>query len=425
VMGYVSLRHRPQGDSLWWIFPVGRTLPGPVACFRNPNHFAAFLAMLCPPTLALLAHDVAKIRLVRALLGLAALGCLAGGIVVSLSRGALLACAVGFMVCTVLFFVQRRFVTGGIMIGLGIAGIVGLLLVPNPEIRERLATLKDIRSTDSYQTRVAAWADSFAIWRAYPIAGAGANGYRMVYPQHRTTTQGAHMMSHAENEYIQWATDGGLLGLAVLAALVYGLARTAVIPPLRARAPSPIVVASCGALATAAAHSAVDYPLHIPLYSIPLASIVGLALPRSIAAAFGGSIRQRLRDALPAGIGVAVSFLLIFTWGRKTHSDATFRLRGASLLQLCDALMWAPTSQYAWFEMGKDIGRKRTPEARLLATRCLDRAGKMDPNNYKLWYKIGERKDKLRDREGAARAFKRASDLRDWLQVPYLPEDLE
>jgi O-antigen ligase len=56
------------------------------------------------------------------------------------------------------------------------------------------------------------------IWAAYPIAGAGANAFRMVYPQYRTASS-AGFMTHAHNEYAQLLCETGVIGLCMSAVL--------------------------------------------------------------------------------------------------------------------------------------------------------------------------------------------------------------
>ena len=424
VLGYISMRSKPQGDNLWWIFPIPHGLPGPIACFRNPNHFAAFLAMLCPVSLALFVHDLTKRRPLRGLVNLAIFAFLSLTIVYTLSRGALVAYGCGMMICALLFLLHRRWIAGGTMITIGVLTIIAIISIPHPLIRERLKTFRDLRNTDSYQTRVAAWADSRTIFRSYPVCGAGANGFRMVYPQFRTTDQGAQITSHAENEYVQWAVDTGIMGVLLAALLFVLYCRYAVLLRLRADRDSTISVAVMASLCTAAVHAFLDYPLHIPLYAIPLASIAGLILPPSLARPHGATAAARLRHALPLLCTALLSVGLVRVWGNQLHFDSVIHIHRGDLNMGVRAVRFSPSSAFAWYYLGRKVSKEKTHETRLLALQCLSRAGQLDPNNYKLWYRIGRRKHNLRDRPGAAQAFARVKELRDWHQVPYLPKDL-
>jgi hypothetical protein len=424
VLGYISMRSKPQGDTLWWTFTIPHGLPGPIACFTNPNHFAAFLAILCPVSLALFVHDLTKRQLFPGLFNLATFGFLSLTIVYTLSRGALVAYGCGMIACAGLFLLQRRWIAGGTMIAIGIVAVITIINIPHPVIRERMQTFLDLKSTDSYQTRAAAWSDSKTIFRHYPAWGAGANGFRIVYPQFRTTSQGAQVTSHAENEYVQWAVDTGIIGilLALTLLLLYG--REAVFHRLRPHQDSAITVAVIASISTAAAHAFLDYPLHIPLYAIPLASIAGLILPQSLASRVGSTPTARLLHALPL---ICVAFLsvgLVRTWGLQLHYDSIARIREGEMNTIVRALRFSPSSAFAWYYLGRKVSKQESPETRLLALHSLRRATRMDPNNYKLWYRVGRRMNNLGDLEGAAHAFARVKELRDWHQVPYLPKDL-
>ena len=168
-----------------------------------------------------------------------------------------------------------------------------------------------------------------------------------------------------------------------------------------------------------------DYALHIPLYTIACASVIGLLLPDEIARPRGASTSQRVKHALPVLSMSTLALIVAVTWGRELHYDTEGHMQKGDLQMLSRAVRYAPTSPFAWYYYGRAMSRLQTPESRLLATRFLSRAGELDPNNYKLWYRIGNRKDKLGDRAGAAQAFARVKALRDWHGLPYLPEDVE
>ncbi len=424
VLGYISMRSKPQGDNLWWIYPVPHGLPGPIACFTNPNHFAAFLAILCPIALALFVHDIGKLRIIRAAVSLGSFAFLVLTIVYTQSRGALVGLSCGMLVCTAVYFLHRRWIPGIVLIGIGVCAVVSILSIPHPLIRERLQTFLDLKSTDSYQTRVAAWSDCKTIFKHYPVFGAGANGYRVVYPQFRTTSQGAQMTSHAENEYVQWAVDTGILGILAALILLMCYGRTAIVPRLKSTDDAVLTVATLGVLGTAAAHSFLDYPLHIPLYAIPLASIAGLILPQELTQLSGTSMRERAISALPVLCVALLSVGLVRAWGNRLHYDSVHHMHRGELSTIARALRYSPNHPFAWYYLGRKVSRTKTPETRLLAIQCLTRAGDLDPNNYKLWYRIGRRLHNLKAPEAAARAFARVKELRDWHNVPYLPEDL-
>lgn len=425
--GLASMGRFPQGDTLWWRYPVDHGLPGPVACFRNRNHFAAFLAMLVPVALALFAGDLRRRRIIATVADLAAFAVLAAAILLSLSRGAILATGVGLLATVILLFRYRQYRLGGTLATLAALSLAIVLMAPHAGLRERLATFRQIEEDDSFQTRVAAWHDAAAIVRAYPLVGAGANGFRLVYPQHRTTSQSAQM-THAENEYIQGLVDGGALGLLFALAFAVVFWRAAIRPALRpppipgaATAPDPaaftLPLAALAAGVTVAANAVVDFPLHIPLYAIPAAMILGLLLPPPETAP---PPRRPGRPLAPPILLFALTLAVALPWARHLQSDGTRWLWNAPLPALARAIAWTPTSAPAWYRLGDHISAYQTPEARLFAGQCYTRATQLDPLNYRLWDRIGYARLELGDRAGARAAFMEVKALRDWMWVPDL-----
>ncbi|MDA0578130.1 MAG: O-antigen ligase family protein [Verrucomicrobia bacterium] len=414
--GYWSLRQAPQGDTLWWVFPVPHSLPGPVACFRNRNHFAAFAALLCPAAIALCLHDLMRLRLIRAATSLIALACLTTGVVVSLSRGAMLAWGFGMLACIALYAIYRqwRIVVALVLLGF-IAGAIAFSMLPD-DARARLATLRTMEQTDSYQRRVEAWQESTSILRTYPWFGAGANAFRMVYPQHRASTQGA-VRTHPENEYVQWVVDCGILGTTLLVLLIFTSTRGALLPTLRDGPTVTVGVAAIGGLAVAAVHATVDYALHIPLYTITAAALAGLIIPPLRPAPTRAS---RLAFAAPAALLLIVTTTMAFGWGRLIAFDDQGVLARASLRQLTDTMRWSPTSPYAWYNFADRLKNVGTPESSLLARQALQRVAELDPNNYRLMNDVGHAFMALGDIDNARKSFARVKELRDWVQVPDL-----
>jgi O-antigen ligase len=420
--GYIGLHVRPQGNTLWWIYPVPDELPGPMACFRNHNHFAGFVAILIPIALALFAHDLARRRPLRALLDLLAFAIMGLGMVAALSRGAILATAAGLAICVLAFLCLRRWTLAALMILVAAAALAALLYAPHPALRERLDSLRDVRATTSYQARTTAWRDALSVFSAYPTLGVGANGFMMLYPLHRTSAHGGQR-THAENEYVQWLVDGGILGsLLAIALLIIAARATASPAPLSPPSPRDptITVATLGAFTVVAAHAAVDYVLHIPLYTVVAASIIGLALPALPALAPN---KPSPPARLPCLALAILTLLLALLYGRRLQLDSETALAKADFPTLARALAWAPTSQFAWYYLAHRIAALQTPESNLFARQCLDRAVACDPLNYRFLDQVGYARLALGDRAGAREAFAKVQQLRDWMWIPDIPDE--
>jgi len=424
VAGYLSLTRLPQKDTLWWVYPIPHALPGPVACFSGRNNFGAFLALISGTTLGLIAADLSCRRWLLAGVSALALICTTLGAVFSLSRAALLACAAAILGAFFLLLLRRRVVLAVIILLIAGLSVTALFFLPTAPLLERVGTLRDIKSTDSYVTRVAAWRDSVHIWRSYPILGAGPNAFRMVYPQHRTTSQSA-FMTHAENELVQLFTDSGLVGFLIAVALCLPVTLGILSAVVRGGAGSITAVAAGTAMIAAAATACFDFALHTPLYGTVVASVVGLAITsRDPSADAPPPVSRRwLTVGALSTATLLLATLLSLAFGTRLRLDSHARLKHAQLPELRDALVWAPTSWQAWYYFGRAACAGGTPASFRLGERCFSQAGAYDANNYRLWRRIGKLRLSLGDRQGARDAFARVRSLRWWAPVPSVPDD--
>jgi hypothetical protein len=230
----------------------------------------------------------------------------------------------------------------------------------------------------------------------------------------------------SENEYIQLLAEGGLLGVGLALSLIWALYHRihhTLTPP-----PSVISIAVTGALTVTSIHCLFDFPAHLPLYALVLGSIVGLLLPPAPSAAGSESppypIKKRLVWILPAAIGLIGSLGIGVTQLQRLRDlDNPAYLYTAKYRDLNRALVWAPTSS-AWLYLGRALFKEGTNrEARDLCTqgeRLITHAAQLDPQNYRLWFELGQVRLSLGDNTRAAEAFQRAKALRSWMTPPPL-----
>lgn len=418
--GIVSFAFYPQGSTLWWIFPLPPALPGPVAGFVNPNHFAGFLAILIPAALWIGTDDLLSQRWTRATLASLCLLLMIGAVFLSHSLGAALAAAAGLLACLVPPTLRhRRTIPAAILLLLS-AVLLTLVAAQHPAVRERLRRAQRHNDRESLIARAQAWRSAWAAWQAYPVLGVGPNAFRMVHPQHRVTSESAHM-THPENEYLQVLAETGVAGVTLVAAL--GLALVIQIRRSGCSAPVDSVLrAACvGALAAAAIHAASDFALHVPLYAVTLAAMLGILLaPTSAGPPPPRYLPARTPWAPLAGLAVLATISVAAAPIEQRDSPA--HILRANDAELARALLWAPTSWHAWYYLGRRACLVNTSESCAFGERCLSRAAAYDPNNYRLWRELGMLRMKLGNMEGARAAFDRVRALRDWVKLPSLPE---
>ena len=417
VAGNVGQWWIPQGDTLWWFYPIPHVLPGPVGCFINRNHFGGFVAMLVPVALGMAAWAAMSRRWFTAVAMASAALAMGTAALMSLSRGAWLALAIG-LAGTVLVAAWRRHARlGWILVAAAGLLVAALASLPSSALRERLQTLRTPSQDLSVHSRLTEWRETLRVWPHYPIAGAGANALRMVYPQTRQSS-GSRWLVHAENMPLEMLAEGGLIGLSLLVlALVFLVRRTQHALPLL---PDACRLGIAGGLLVASAHALWDFAALVPVYAVVTASLIGVLLP----VPEPGSGPQRLIRLAPLLAGLLVSAALVPTLGDLRKLEAPETLRSATIPELQRALVWAPTSWHAWYYLGVAIAQygvdHRLPRACRLGERIASHAAECDPNNYRLWYRLGEMRLALKDGEGARAAFDRARALRPWLAPPPL-----
>lgn len=423
VAGHIGQWHLPQGDTLWYLIPVAHGLPGPVGGFINPNHFAGFLALLLPLALARAAAALGSRRWLRGLLLLLLCLPISGAIVTSLSRGGMLAAAAGsLMTLLVLVRRQRRHILPAVVSLFLLAGVALLIVQRMPPVAQRLETLRLPFRTASFTERLDAWRAGVRIWQRYPVIGAGANAFRVTYPQARHTTE-RDVRTFAENEYVQWLAETGVVGLALL--LLLGAAIVS-----HWKQAGPVSSDACddallaGILTVVAVHAVGDFVLRLPLYLFTAASLAALhprfqTPARRPAPMPDGDLTRRY----PAPeCWCLVLALLLLPWMRAAQQRDGLGYAGyATPIALIEALSWAPVSPHLWVRLGERFEQSGEAALLPLAGATATRGLELDPHNTSLWLRLGHLRLRTGDTPGAKAAFAEVKRLRSWVPVPDLP----
>jgi len=112
--------------------------------------------------------------------------------------------------------------------------------------------------------------NSVRMWQDYPLFGAGAGSYYSVYPPYREgTTSGRFLIDHAHNDYLEFLTEYGLLGMLLPAGVIILALRNAILALRRRRSQfaKGIGFASLMAITAMLIHATVEFNLQIPAYA--------------------------------------------------------------------------------------------------------------------------------------------------------------
>lgn len=250
--------------------------------FVNRNHFANFLVLgvgaLVACLVAATLQPAQRIAARRgappaanagALVSGAALSIVLFAILLSLSRGGTLALLVSTAVIGAIYTHSRLFDAKYIYSFIALIVVVfGLLsLYGYDKVAQRMQTLSEgsIDAIDQGEGRRKIWAANVAAFRAGWLTGAGVGSHSMVYPVYLPESS-PQEYSHAENGYLQIASETGIAGVALLGVGLACCGFWCATGLRLARSPTErVCLGACAAgLAASAVHSLVDFVWYIP-----------------------------------------------------------------------------------------------------------------------------------------------------------------
>jgi O-antigen ligase len=347
---------------------------GPYIC---PNHLAGLLALLLPLTLAYFL--VGKIKVAtRVLLGYCALMMVAG-LAVTFSRGGYLAAGVGvaLLLLILLGHGNHRGKAALLLLVMLVLGGWGTSRILSKDLgyMRRISSPDEDTSkslvSDSADSRLKIWSAAVRMWRDNPVQGVGPGGFDYRFREYRPEAiQGRPDRVH--NDYLNLLTDWGVVGGGiVLAGLGLGAFWARKTWPVVRREENAFgsaqsnrfalfLGAVCG-LTALAAHSAMDFNLHIPANA--LVAVVLLALltvqTRNVTEVFLRNLSRSKRVLLTAVLMGAAAFFI----------QQTVRLGGEA----------------CW------LNRAEAQEIYSPARRAaLEKAFVTEPKNFQTAYEIGE-----------------------------------
>ena len=333
-----------NGRMLWFYVPYDWGGPqlfradrarGP---FVNADHFANFLSLIFPLTLgsALFPTFIAPRRSISGWRIFSA--CTAFVIfcaaLLSLSRGGLLSIAAGTAVLIWLSsggsrITQARYwhskTTGTVIaICLLLTLTIAALSFVGSDSRHTLdSRVGETIAEVKFAERLMLWRDTIKIIRDFPVFGVGLGCWPEIFPKYRSAPWSFDFFRESHNDYLELASETGLVGFVLLASLGIAIAvrLRSSIDRLRSDV-APVYYSLIGAVIGLSLHELVDFSLHIPANAIYLTLIVAMAL--RIAGRATDRPTTKVLPALPwlrvpvisAAVGVAV-FLMVSALTQK------------------------------------------------------------------------------------------------------------
>jgi len=132
--------------------------------------------------------------------------------------------------------------------------------------------------SESVEARTEAARTALAMVQDFPLTGTGGGSFYNVFLSYRTPQFGYSYVDHAHNDFVEIATDYGLLGLAILGALVALSLWTVLLVLARRKSNLPRGIAFGVAMSMVAllVHSMVDFNLQIPANALTMVVIIAM-----------------------------------------------------------------------------------------------------------------------------------------------------
>ncbi len=329
------------GGAIWWWWESGESRSQ--ACFINPNHYGAYLALLCPLGMAMVTMARRREHRRQAAGWLLCILVLAAGSFASGSRGALLLLAVGLLGGAMVQMLQhrRRILLLTMMAGaLPIAtAAMAQLLAPRLFLHPLLQSW--------LSNRVPLWQAGADMFREFPLIGVGLEGYRALQPRYMPLGHPV-LAHHPESTWIELFAEGGLIGAALLAMVAIGLIVTCWRRRHHPELDSTLRRAVSAALLVVGLHALFDVAWHVPIYAYTVAAMIGLALPPGDAVA-SPSCWERARSAMLPALMLAAVLWIGGVHGRDIFiRDRAREIQQARMAEMPRFLAWYGANWQVW-----------------------------------------------------------------------------
>jgi O-antigen ligase len=253
--------------------------------YVNHDHFAGLMEMLIPVALLYIAGRHRRLSLEASVLGVSAVTLALASLLLSGSRGGLLALSAEIAMATSALrragarTRERRRLAMAAALTL-LAGVMLFAYVDPGWVAKRLGSVAyaHVSWADWSGLRKSLALDALRMWRAHPLLGVGLGDFETAYPRYQSFPSD-WWIDHAHNDYAEAVAETGAVGaLLILSALALFL-RLAFRDwghPLQSQASwirLGAAIGCCGMLV----HSLWDFNLHIPANAAWFAVLAGIA----------------------------------------------------------------------------------------------------------------------------------------------------
>lgn len=323
--------------------------------YISPNNLAGFLEMLLPLAVAYVLAGRMK-PVIRILLGYAAL-VMAAGLAVTLSRGGWTAAAIGLLAVMVVLLGQRQHRIPALLLLVLLLG--GGAWFTKVYLGKTLSYISRVEGTVSagqveLDFRRDMWTAAEQMWLGHFWWGVGPAHYNYRFREYRSEHV-QNQPDRAHNDYLNlladWGAAGGVIVLAGMTAFAAGLweTRRHVQRAERDLGGHGITsnrfaffLGAAGGLLALAAHSVVDFNLHIPANAILGVTLLALLASnlRFATERYWVNLRLPAKTLATIVLALGLAYLGWQGWRRANEFVWLARAQSPSLLLLERAALW-------------------------------------------------------------------------------------
>jgi O-antigen ligase len=272
--------------------------------YINRNHYAGFLEMILPFSLALVFYEYGKMRgpgppvavnrrnlltqpgVEKLVLWLTIAVVLFVALIFSRSRAGIVAACASLLVMFGLAGISRYhgkmvllLCAAFMVLGVGLAIWIG----PGSIVNRFQSVGQEYTMND--QSRLSIWRDALGLIRRHPWLGTGLGTFPIAFTSVQTTFLG-QFVNHAHNDYLELSSDLGLpAALGLFVSIFFLLVRAVRTFLFAERNLDRVLALGCvGSIVAMLLHSLTDFNLYIPANALLFSMVLGLAIssaPRS------------------------------------------------------------------------------------------------------------------------------------------------
>ena len=271
---FAILQYVLSPDKIYGIYELQYAQP--FGSFVNRHNFAAYMEMTIAVPLGLI--FAGAVPRDKKLLVITAIGLMGIALILSGSRGGLVALLAEIFFLLILTTETKSYGQLGLKIGFAVlllATIVaGSILIGGESSLTRIA--ETAASNDITTNRTHIWNVTLSVIQSYPIFGTGLGGFSAAYTNF-DTLNGMARVEQAHNDYLQILADAGLIGLIIAAFFVYQLFRGGL---KNAKSSNPfrrgVAVGALAGCFAVLVHSLFDFVLHTTAITYLFVALVAL-----------------------------------------------------------------------------------------------------------------------------------------------------